>query len=110
MKYKIYSKTKNFLDGLWKDIDNAKTSIYIEMYIFLDDKIPPYNFTELLISKAKEGISVALVLDRFGSKELTQKDIRNMEAAGININFFSDWLRRTHRKIVMIDEKIVFFG
>ena len=110
MKYKIYSKTKRFLDGLWEEIDNAKSSIYIEMYIFLDDKIPPYNFTELLISKAKEGISVVLVLDSFGSKELTQKDIRSMENVGISINFFSNWLRRTHMKIVMIDEKIVFFG
>lgn len=98
------------MNELWKDINNADTSIYIEMYIFLDDKIPPYNFTELLINKAKEGISVVLVLDTFGSKELTHQDIKSMENAGISINFFSDWLRRTHRKIVMIDEKIVFFG
>ena len=110
MKYKIYSKTNKFLDGLRKDIHEAKTSIYIEMYIFLDDNKKPYNFIQALINKAKEGIQVVLVLDAFGSKELTEHDIQSMEIAGVSVNFFSNWLRRTHRKIVMIDEKIAFFG
>ncbi len=51
-----------------------------------------------------------LVLDAFGSRELDQQDIESMEKAGISINFFSNFLRRTHRKLVMIDEKIAFFG
>ncbi|MEI7558917.1 MAG: hypothetical protein WCJ45_09425 [bacterium] len=53
MKYTIYSKTNRFLDGLWKDIQEAKTSIYIEMYIFVDNKKKPYNFTEALMRKAR---------------------------------------------------------
>lgn len=110
MKYRVYSKTRKFLDALWKDIDNAKSSIYIEMYIFLDDNKKPYDFIEALIIKAKAWVKVALVLDAFGSRELDQEDINNMQKAGISINFFSNRLRRTHRKLVMIDEKIAFFG
>ncbi|MEI7558916.1 MAG: hypothetical protein WCJ45_09420 [bacterium] len=51
-----------------------------------------------------------MVLDAFGSKELTEKDKKIMQKAGIQVNFFSNRLRRTHRKIVIIDEKIAFFG
>ncbi len=110
MKYTIYSKTNRFLDGLWKDIQEAKTSIYIEMYIFVDNKKKPYNFTEALMRKARAWVKVILVLDAFGSKELTEKDKKIMQKAGIQVNFFSNRLRRTHRKIVIIDEKIAFFG
>lgn len=110
MKYKIYSRTSRFLDGLWKDIHTAKSSIYIEMYIFLDNNEKPYNFIQALIKKAKQWVYIVVVLDAFGSKELSQEEIDKMQTAGIQIYFFSNRLRRTHRKIVIIDEKIVFFG
>lgn len=110
MKYKIYSKTKKFLDSLQEDIYNAKTSIYIEMYIFWDDDKKPYNFVDALIEKAQQGVHVVLVLDAFGSKELKETTIQKMQKAKIEIHFFSNRLRRTHRKLVMIDEKIAFFG
>lgn len=110
MKYKIYSQTNKFLDALQNDIYEAKTSIYIEMYIFLDDNKKPYNFVEALIEKSKQGVHVVLVLDAFGSRELDNAIIKKMIQAKIDVHFFSDRLRRTHRKLVMIDENIAFFG
>lgn len=110
MKYKIYSQTDKFLDELQKDIYEAKTSIYIEMYIFLDDDKEPYNFVEALIEKSKQGVHIVLVLDAFGSRELENTIIQKMIQAKIDIRFFSNRLRRTHRKLVMIDESIAFFG
>jgi cardiolipin synthase len=110
MKYKIYTKTNKFLDALQNDIYEAKTSIYIEMYIFLDDNKKPYNFVEALIKKAKQGVRVVLVLDAFGSRELNKTIIQKMIQAKIDVRFFSNRLRRTHRKLVMIDENIAFFG
>jgi phosphatidylserine/phosphatidylglycerophosphate/cardiolipin synthase-like enzyme len=110
MKYKIYTQTKKFLDALQNDIYEAKTSIYIEMYIFLDNNKKPYNFVETLIEKSKQGVHVVLVLDAFGSRELDNKIIQKMIQAKIDVRFFSNRLRRTHRKLVMIDENIAFFG
>lgn len=110
MRYKIFSKTKKFRDALRKDIQNAKKSIYLEMYIFVDDDNKNYNFVKLLIQKAKKGIKIVLVLDAFGSKELTTQAITKMRKAGIEVHFFSDRLRRIHRKIIIIDDYITFFG
>lgn len=53
MRYRIYSRTNRFLDALRKDIHEAKSSIYIEMYIFLDDHRKPYDFIEALMRKAE---------------------------------------------------------
>ena len=110
MKYTVYSKTNTFFEKLREDIATAKKSIYIEMYIFLDDEKKPYNFCEALINKAKEGVDIIIVLDAFWSKKLQETTIQKMKQSGITIHFFSDRLRRTHRKLIMIDEKIAFFG
>ncbi len=109
MKYKLYSKTKKFLDAVWQDIKNAKTSIYIEMYIFSDAN-GKYDFTELLIKKANEWVEILLIVDAIGSRELKKESIAKMKKAWIDFNFFSDRLRRTHRKIIIIDKEIGYFG
>ncbi len=79
------------------------------MYIFLDD-MKTINFIELLIKKAKSGVRVRLVLDSFGSADLSDKAIDSMRKAGAEILFFSSFFRRTHRKILIIDERFAFIG
>jgi cardiolipin synthase len=63
-----------------------------------------------LSKRAKAGVEVVLVLDAFGSRELKQSSIKTMKDAGVEVLFFSDRIRRTHRKIIVIDDKISFFG
>jgi phosphatidylserine/phosphatidylglycerophosphate/cardiolipin synthase-like enzyme len=65
MKYKIYTKTDKFWDILLKDIKSAKKSIYIEMYIFLDNTKSTHNFIEELVKKANSGLDIILILDFF---------------------------------------------
>lgn len=109
MKYRLYTRTRKFWDALWKDIKKAQISIYLEMYIFLDDTKESHNFVELLIKKAQQWIKIVLILDAFWSWNLKTASIKKMQAAGIEIHFFSDWLRRSHKKIIIIDERIAFF-
>jgi phosphatidylserine/phosphatidylglycerophosphate/cardiolipin synthase-like enzyme len=63
-----------------------------------------------LIEKSKQGVHVVLVLDAIGSRDLEESTIEKMRKAKIEVHFFSNRLRRTHRKLVMIDERIAFFG
>jgi cardiolipin synthase len=92
------------------EIDQAKKSIFLEMYIFMEDTSASHDFIGKLTEKAMRGIKVVLVLDAFGSSELSAQTIESMRAAGIEILFFSDWLRRIHRKILIIDEQVAFVG
>jgi len=93
-----------------KEIDKAKKSIFLEMYIFMEDASESHDFIGKLKEKAAQGIKVILILDAFGSSELTQKSIDSMRAAGIKFIFFSNWLRCIHRKILIVDEKVAFIG
>lgn len=110
MGYKIYTTSTKTWDAMIAEIDKAKKSIFLEMYIFMEDTSGSHDFIGKLSEKARRGIRVVLVLDAFGSSELSEATIARMRAAGIEIIFFSDWLRRIHRKILIVDENTAFIG
>lgn len=90
-------------------ITGAKKSIYLEMYIFQGDT-KGYDFLSILKEKARNGADVILVLDSFGSSGLSSSAVRDLRSAGAEVLFFSYWFRRLHRKILIVDEKVVFLG
>lgn len=91
-------------------LKKAEKTIYIEMYIFLDDTRASHDFFSLLKDKARAGLKVVVVADAFGSMELSKQAISELRRAGIEMIFFSNFLRRTHRKITIIDKKVAFLG
>jgi len=118
--YKIYSTSKQAWDAMYRAILNAKKSIFWELYIFLDDEVGK-PFFDALEQKARSGADVKLVVDAIGSFWLSKKRAESLRLAGVDLLFFSErkkkyrgwWKRlisRTHRKILIIDEKIGFIG
>lgn len=110
MRYKLYTKSSSAWSAMMSEIKSARKSIYIEMYIFLLDTDGKYDFVSALKEKAVAGVKVVIVADSRGSSELKASIIEDLKSVGIEILFFSDWLRRTHRKIFIIDERISFLG
>lgn len=94
---------------MFEAIKDAEESIYLEMYIFNDD-INRFDFLELLKNKAKAGLRVRIVLDAFGSSELGREAIAELRDSGAEVHFFSRFLYRIHRKILVIDQKTAFIG
>lgn len=110
MKYKLYTTSVKAWDAMIKNIDQAKKSIYIEMYIFLDDTAKSHDFIGKLKEKAASGVHVVIVADAYGSKDLKKIIESSIEKSQIEFLFFSNWLRHIHRKILIIDERIAFIG
>lgn len=110
MKYRLYTTSQKAWDGMFKAIAQAEKSIYIEMYIFLDDTQSTHNFLGLLKEKAEAGLEVVIIADIVGSFSLKATTVDELKAAGIEFIYFSHWLQRTHRKILIIDNKIAFLG
>ena len=110
MRYKFYTTSDKAWDGIIAAIDQAQVSIYIEMYIFLGDTRQTHDFLGKLKEKALAGLEVVLVLDAYGSSELQSSSIQDLRSAGVELLFFSRWLHRTHRKLVIVDNKIAFIG
>ena len=105
-------------ESLMRDLAMAKRSIYLQYYIFLDDKIGTM-ISHILKSKAKEGLEVKVIYDHVGSFSAKNKFFKEMQEAGIEVHpFFRvnfpqfanriNW--RNHRKIVVIDGEIGYIG
>lgn len=109
MRYRFYTTSAKAWEGMLSAITTATRNIYLEMYIFSDDTVG-YDFLSELERKAQEGLRVIIVLDAVGSFELSRAAIERLRAAGAEVRFFSYWLRRTHRKILIIDDSVAFLG
>lgn len=103
---------------LKEDLKKAEKSIYIQYYIFLDDKIGS-EIADILKTKAKEGIEVKVIYDHVGSFSARNRFFKDMQANGIEVHpFFRvnfpqfasriNW--RNHRKIVIIDGITGYIG
>ena len=123
-QYTENNKVEIFTDGytkfefLKKDLKLAQKSIFLQYYIFLDDKIGN-EIADILISKARDGVEVKVIYDHVGSFSAKNSFFKRMEKEGVEIHpFFRvnfpqfanrvNW--RNHRKIVVIDGKIGYIG
>lgn len=109
----------NTFDALVQAFDEAQHHIHLEYYIFEPDQTGT-RIRDSLIGQVERGIQVRLLLDRLGSKNIDEKFLQPMRAAGIAIEFFHPYTFRrlwrpqinirSHRKIVVIDGSIGFTG
>lgn len=109
---------EEFFDMLFKEIENAKSSIYIQTYIMRSDKMGK-KLCKILTNKASEGVDVKLLIDGMGSRRLHSSDIKKMREAGVEVEIFFPFFLsfvsprinyRNHRKIYILDGKIGYLG
>jgi cardiolipin synthase len=100
-------------------IDSALASVYLETYIFVDDAIGR-EVACALQRAAHRGVSTHLLVDGYGSSGLSRAWVNELRASGVAVLWFRpeiSWLtfrrqrlRRLHRKLGVIDERIAFVG
>ncbi|WP_410511012.1 cardiolipin synthase [Paenibacillus sp. BR2-3] len=114
----VYTEAEQAFEAILESIAVAKHHIHIEFYIIRDDDFGT-RFEQLLIRKVQEGVNVRLLYDGIGSRRLGKANVRRLQHAGVETGCFSPPLPaffnrrlnyRNHRKIVVIDGKIGFFG
>ncbi|MBO9515066.1 MAG: cardiolipin synthase [Variovorax sp.] len=106
-------------DAIFESIRQARDHVHLEYYIFEPDNIGT-ALRDLLIERARAGVTVRLLLDALGSKRIGRKFMAPMREAGVHVALFHDTrigrrLRpvtnyRTHRKIVVCDGRVGFTG
>ncbi len=120
--YHFYSSTVSAWQAMYQDALGATKSIYWEIYIFIDD-VSGNRFIDLLCEKAKQGVDVKIIIDAFGSYNLSNLSINRLRSCGgevllfnklnLQLNLRQWWSRiwmRTHCKILIIDEEDIFIG
>ncbi|MBI3222620.1 MAG: cardiolipin synthase ClsB [Nitrosomonadales bacterium] len=104
---------------LCADIDAAQQSVYLETYIFAADGAGRM-VADALQRAALRGVVVRVLLDGYGSAELPQPWVEQLQQAGVQVQWFRreiyrfrmrrHRLRRLHRKLVVIDGRVAFVG
>jgi cardiolipin synthase len=115
---KLLVNGENKFPEVLKALREAKNHIHIEYYIYEDDKIGR-AIEDVLIQKAKEGITVRFIYDDFGSRSIRRKLVKRLKNGGVKvfpfykvifIAFANRINYRNHRKIIVVDGKTAFTG
>lgn len=133
---KIFFAGHDYFVSLLSDLKAAKESVELETYIFdLDDL--GKRVIEVLTEVAKKGVVVRILVDGAGTPEWNGIIVTDLESAGAEIRIFHpfpwrlwQWSRskvripsllkaiylffkintRNHRKVCIIDKKVVYMG
>ena len=105
-----------------KDIDAATTSIDLESYIYAEDSFGQ-QIAEALVKKSRMGVRVRVMVDAVGSLTTSDLIFERMREAGVAVHYyrpisglflrwsFLSWFnRRNHRKLLVIDGGVGYFG
>ncbi|OGV76628.1 MAG: cardiolipin synthase B [Methylotenera sp. RIFCSPLOWO2_02_FULL_45_14] len=116
---KLLRSGAEYFPALALAIQNAKHAVYLQTYIYEIDNIG-IRIGNALKQAAQRGVTVNVLLDGFGCKDLPKAYIKELVSAGVRVMFYrqkiSPWtfkknrLRRLHRKVVVIDGLVGFVG
>ncbi|UOR11111.1 cardiolipin synthase [Halobacillus amylolyticus] len=114
----IFTDGQKKFHALIEDLEQAKDHIHLLYYIVRDDQLGQ-RIADVLVRKAEQNVEVKLLYDDMGSRKLSRKFVRRIEAAGgVVDSFFPPLIPklnmkinfRNHRKLAIIDGKIGYIG
>lgn len=110
---------QEYFPALQRAIDEAQREILLETYIFADDKTG-LTIKEALGRAAQRGVKVHLLLDGHGARHFPPEWFQALQAMGARLLWYRRLnrghllrpysLRRLHRKLVVIDNRVAFIG
>ncbi|MBX4200511.1 hypothetical protein KW786_00095 [Candidatus Parcubacteria bacterium] len=114
----ILNNGDGFFPALLNDIENAKKTIHITVFILRPHDPIGQQILSALLRKAQEGIEVRLLLDSTGSNTFYKANQLQLEEGGIKIVWFrplrfgilTRYHRRNHCRAFIIDGKFGYTG
>jgi len=108
-----------FFPRVFGAIREAKREVIIETFILFEDKVG-LALHAAMCAAAQRGVKVDLMIDGFGSPDLSHEFLAALGAAGVKVRVFDpghrflgqrlNVFRRMHRKIVVVDGERAFVG
>ncbi len=118
-QFELLENGEDFFPRVFKAIAQARREVMLETFILFDDKIGQ-ELHAALLAAAKRGVQVHVLVDGFGSPDLSDRFVGELVEAGVHFRIFDpgkrvlgqrlNMLRRMHRKIVVVDGEHGFIG
>lgn len=116
---KLLINGEEFYPAVFSSIRNAKHQVLLETFIIAEDKVGK-ELQEALIIAARRGVQVEVMMDDYGTIDVSAGFIAEMIDAGVKVLAFdprprtlgmrTNMFRRLHRKIVVVDGEIAYIG
>lgn len=117
--FELLENGEAYFPAVNQAIAQARREVVIETFILFDDKVGQ-ALREALIDAARRGVDVHVLVDGYGSSELSADFVGGLIEAGVQLRIFDpgvkvlgrrlNVLRRMHRKIVVADGELAFIG
>ncbi|WP_165462900.1 cardiolipin synthase ClsB [Atlantibacter sp.] len=108
-----------FYPAVFSAIDEAQHKVYLETFIWFEDDVGR-KLHGVILAAAKRGVKVEVLLDGYGSPDLSDEFVMQLTTAGVVFRYYdpspkifgmrTNLFRRMHRKIVLVDDRIAFVG
>jgi cardiolipin synthase A/B len=119
---RLYEHSPPLIEAMLADIRAAKERVWMESYIFAEDDAGR-AVAAALAERATAGVEVRLMYDALGSLSASRRLFEPILAAGGQVHeyhtlsyalkrfaLFRVFNRRNHRKLLVVDERISYFG
>ncbi|MFW9080542.1 cardiolipin synthase ClsB [Pseudomonas sp. P2757] len=118
-RVELLENGEEYFPRVFEAMRAAKSEILLETFIVFEDKVGN-ELQQILIDAAQRGVRTTVSLDGFGCGELTSAYLTALSDAGVHLQMFdpapkrlgirTNWFRRLHRKIVVVDGTLAFIG
>jgi len=100
--------------AMFAAIDRARTSVFLEMYLFAADGTGR-EYRDRLAAAALRGVRVMVLVDAWGSWTTPEAFWAPLRAAGADVRLFHPIRRglfpfRNHRKLLLVDDAVAWLG
>ena len=110
---------EEFFPRVFEQIRQARKEVLLETFIVLEDKVGK-ELQQALICAARNGAHVEVIVDGYGTVDLSNEYLSEMSEAGVRVHVFdpqprllgmrTNLFRRLHRKIVVVDSEVAYVG
>ncbi|MBV4486795.1 cardiolipin synthase ClsB [Pseudomonas sp. SWRI153] len=118
-RVQLLENGEEYFPRVFEAMRAAKSEILLETFIVFEDKVGA-ELQQILIEAAQRGVRTTVSLDGFGCGELSTGYLTALSDAGVHLQIFdpapkhlgirTNWFRRLHRKIVVVDGLVAFIG
>ncbi len=118
-RVRLLENGEEYFPAVFDAIRSARHEVIVETFILFEDKVG-FELQAALIEAARRGAQVDILVDGFGSSDLTPAFRAALAEAGVRLRGFdpaprilgvrANVLRRMHRKLVVVDRAVAFVG
>ncbi len=118
-KITLLENGETFFPRVLDVIRQARSEVLLETFILFEDKVG-HPLRDALVDAARRGAYVSVLVDGYGSVDLSEEFLDSLTDAGVHFQVFdprpklfgmrTNVFRRMHRKLLVVDGETAFVG